>query len=382
MVHLINFEIKKILNKKRNIVTVGLFFIIVILFILLYSSNEKMFDNSMVLNMDKNIESVEEALVRIEDEILKLPDNKNLQEIAMDYKEEIDILKEMKIYYNNNEWNKYLEVRIKSNEILLENIRSNKVITGREIDDIKMEIEVDKLLLDKGIKPIYTDVSMEGFNFIKIFLNGALILMIMVLVIFISSDVMSSEFQSNTYKLLFTQPISKRKILLSKIIAAVVVTNVIVFFIIGTLFFILGITKGFGAINYPIIFYHAGNIEYIEVGKYIMVGLTLLSVLITLTSVLSIFISSLNKRTNTSMILTVIILISLYFISDIGLIKNIAHMNPFTYLQIGEVLQGNLANILDNTNITIQNGLLSSSILFFVLLITNIYLFDKSNIAL
>ena len=106
--------------------------------------------------------------------------------------------------------------RFNETEVSLKGIESENTISSKSIKEIEESIQINTYLIENNIEPIFDQVSMQGFNFIRVFLNNPISIILIILIIILSADIMSSEFDSNTYKLLFIQPISRKKILLSK----------------------------------------------------------------------------------------------------------------------------------------------------------------------
>lgn len=380
MSSLIGFEIKKFCNRRKNLLVLILFIILSIIFITLNSSLESQLEKSEGTSIDLEIQSVEDALIKTKSEIERLPDNEKLKIINNNYEEELNLLKDLKNAYASKDFNKYLESKIQLDKNLLTNIENGNVISPQTPKEISQNIELNTLLLEEGIKPIYTSVSMEGFNFIQLFLNSPISILIVIFIIILSADIVSSEFDSNTYKLLFTQPISKINILLSKLVATLIMVSITLFGIITICFLALGFTRGFGAINYPIQFYNNGATEYITIGKFILFELLLFIMLITFICILSVAISSFSKSTSNSIAVSIIVTVSGYMLSSKGFFVKFAHLNPFVYFDISDVLKGSIATSYGNGNVNFKYGAMTLGLSIIILLLINILLFKRNNV--
>lgn len=380
MSNLIGFEIKKFCNRRKNLMVIMIFLILSVIFITFNFTLEKQFEISGEKSIDLQIESLEDSLSDVKSEIIRLPENEKLKKINSNYEKQLNILKDIKIAYASNDFNKYLEGKIQLDKNLLKNIEDGDVISPENPDEIKNDIDINTLLLEKGIAPIYSSVSIEGFNFIKLFLNNPISIILVILIIVLSADAVSSEFDFDTYKLLFTQPISKIKILSSKILATLIMINVIIFGIITICFFMLGFTRGFGSINYPTYFYNNNVIEYISIGKFILFEIVLCLLLTTFICVLSVTISSFSKSSSDSIAISIIIVVFAYMVSKKGFLGDISHLNPFIYIDLSSVLQGDLAKLYDNSNISFKYGILTIILSTVILLLINIFLFQKNNL--
>ncbi len=98
--------------------------------------------------------------------------------------------------------------------------------------EVSNRIYKNSILLEKEIKPINENFSMESFNFIKLVLNNPIILVIVISILIFISDIISSESEYKTFNLLLTQPISKTKILIAKIISSILISILIIFSIL------------------------------------------------------------------------------------------------------------------------------------------------------
>lgn len=380
MSSLIEFEIKKFFNRRKNLLVLAIFIVLSVIFITLNYRLNKQLEKSEITSIDLQIDSIEDALNNIENEIIRLPDNEKLKKIKSSYEQELNLLTDIRKAYINNDFNKYLESKIQLDKNLLINIKSGDIISPYDPKEIEQRIEVNTILYEEGIKPIYTSVSMEGFNFIKLFLNNPISIIIVILIIVLSGDVVSSEFDSNTYKLLFTQPISKKRILLSKILTTLIMVNIILFGIIAICFCVLGFINGFGSINYPVQFYNNGIVEYISIGKFILFEFILFIILTIFICILAVAISSFSKSTSNSISISIIITVSAYMMSNRGVFSESAHLNPFIYFDISNILQGGIANLYGNENVNFKYGVLTLGLSIILLVIVNIFLFEKNNI--
>lgn len=381
MSSLIGFEIKKFCNRRKNLWVLLIFIILSIVFITLNSKLEKDLKKSEITSVDLEMESIKNSLTHVESEIIRLPDNEKLKQMKTSSEEDLKLLKGMKIAYSSNDMSKYLEYKIQKDSKLVDDIESGFVIAELNTEEMKRNIEINTVLLNEGIDPIFTQVSMEGFNFLRLFINSPISIIIVILIIVLSADVVSSEYDSNTYKLLFTQPISKRKILLSKIISSLIMVGVIVFGIIAVVFCVLGIKNGFGSINYPTLFYDNGVIGIVPLGKFLGYGLILFIILTTFICILAVTISSFCKSNSNSLSTSIIIAVALYMISSKGLFSALAHFNPFAYFDISNVLQGSIATTFDNINVNFKYGVLTLGLSTIALLIVTILLFERRNMA-
>lgn len=377
MLNLTLFEMKKFLHKKKNLIIIAFFIIIMAVWVGLNASIENQLKSSEIPSIEDRMESIKNALKGIDNEIEKLPNNMDLVNIKKDYNEEIQVLTKEKIAYTNNDFSTYLNCKLKLDKKLLSQIQSGKVISGKNIEELRNDIEINSILLQKHIEPIYENTSMKAYNFMKLALGSHLPLIIVILIIMLSADIISKEFECNTYKLLFTQPINKNSILFSKIISLILMINIIIFSILGIFFLILGVKNGFGSPNYPTKFLLNGTIQYIDVAQYIGTELLLLLMISIFTCIFSTFVSMLCKNTGTSISISIIITVGLYTLVNKGLFNSIAHLIPVTYIDISEILLGSRALAFKNSSITTYNSFIILFIATILVVVLSAIKFDK-----
>ncbi|MGL5152479.1 MAG: ABC transporter permease subunit [Clostridium sp.] len=376
MSSLIRFEIKKFFHRKKNILAIALFLMLSIVYVLLNINLEGKVNESQKNLINSDIESIEVAIKGVDLEQVNQSDNEKLREIRNGYEKDLNLLKEKREGFNLEDTKKYLISSIEYDKKLVKEVESGEIIYGGDLEELKNNIKINEILLDKNIKPINGSSAMEGFNFIRLFLNNPISILIAILIILLSGDIVSSEYDNNTYKLLFTQPVSKNKIVVSKIISTLLLVLTIVFGIIGVIFITLGVTRGFGTINYPVEFY-GESLEFISIGDLIVYELLLLIMIIVFLTLIAILISTLTKNTTSSISLSIILVVATYMMSSKGLIKAVSHLNPFIYLDISDVIQGRLAINLGNTNINLETGMILFMVINITLLILIPIVFSK-----
>lgn len=375
MICLIKFEIKKMLSSKKNLISLMILAIFCAGFSLMSNSIDQQFIKSNLTNIESNIESLNTASSDIKEELNNLKDNVQLKKIYASYTEELALLNDLKESYIQNDYQKFLKIQIALDENLLKQIENKEAISSADPTLLNSEILKNKLLLERNLKPINDDVSIQGFNFIKVILNATIVLIFMMFSLIISSSLISSEYEDNTYKLFFTQPVSKMKILFSKIIAAILFVNISIFLVLLLIFLASSAINGFGASNYPTLFYSASQNAYIDILKYDMFALLLLFIILSANCILGICLSTATKNTSASISIALIIASAFYGLSTKGFLTKIAAFNPFTYIDISGTLNGNLSSI--NPNINFTNGILVNSIFLVIYLSISILLFKK-----
>lgn len=145
--------------------------------------------------------------------------------VAQDYKKQ----------FGTDDWR--IETQHKINDF------TNRLSSPRVPEDWKkfLRVEVKRLeyALDKNIDPM----SPNGVTFTREFIRNSLILFLPLLISVIGADIVSSEQSTGTIKLLLTRPVSRWKILTSKLIALIMfvslillMTGLLSYLISGTVF--------------------------------------------------------------------------------------------------------------------------------------------------
>lgn len=376
---LISFEFKKFFSKKRNSIVIVSFIALILIFVGFNNRADKLRFENEIYSIDYEIESIESSLIKINSEIERLPDNQALKDIKTSSEKEIQLKKELKAAMTDEKWSEVLQLKIDLDKNFIEDIRKGNTITSVPIQELENNIELNSILLEKNIKPIYTDISMEGFNFLKVLLNNPIMMIVMLVIVVMTGDVVSSEVENKTFKLLLTQPINKNKIFLSKVVSSVLLQLSILGSILFSVFVLLGITKGFGAIDYPIAIIESNTIRYIAMGDYLIKLIIIFVLFIIFITIASILISSLSKNTATSVSISIILFISSYMVINQGFLNKVAHLLPFTYVDLTNAIQGFTATRLKNYNITFTNGCIVLVLFSLFLLILNMWIFKRKD---
>lgn len=130
---------------------------------------------------------------------------------------------------------------------------TNRLSSPRVSEEWKrvMKVEINRLqyALDKNINPR----SPNGVTFARDFMKNALILFIPLMVSVIGADIVSSEQSTGTIKLLLTRPVSRWRILLSKLITLILFVSLIIL-VVGLLSYLIsGAVFGYQGWGEPVL---------------------------------------------------------------------------------------------------------------------------------
>ncbi|WP_442603922.1 ABC transporter permease [Paenibacillus sp. KN14-4R] len=112
----------------------------------------------------------------------------------------------------------------------------------------KVQIKQYEYYLEKDVDPS----SPNAVTFTREFAKNAISLFIPLIIMIIAADIVSSEHGSGTIKLLLTRPVSRWKILMSKLITLVLFVSLIVLSLGILSYTISGVVFGFGGWDAPI----------------------------------------------------------------------------------------------------------------------------------
>ncbi|MBS4534508.1 ABC transporter permease subunit [Clostridium sp. D2Q-14] len=397
MITLISFEFKKFFSKKKNIIIILLLFLFTLLFILLNNNINSDKKESELFSLEEHIESFESSLEELENDYENFKDEKptvanNIKKIIDDHEMQIDILKRKKQGLISGDWKESLKSDIEFDKYTLEGKKDGTIVGGEDSNIIEERLEVNKILLEKNIKPIDTETSVTAWNFMKLLVKNLVPLIIIVLILLFSSDAVSSEMDEGTFKISLLQPITRNKIILSKIISYSLICILILTVLFSAFFLGLGIIEGFGSSEYPTKYYNGsftnyfGNnaedgVEYIQIKKFILYIIPFLILLILAIVAISVFISTVVSNSLAAISISVIGYISFFIInSQLGMVSKIAHLVPTTYSNIPLLLNGEAIVIYSNNNITYINGIIVLLAIILIFNTSSIFMFRKKDI--
>lgn len=124
------------------------------------------------------------------------------------------------------DWKSLATQRLKD----LDRRRNSQFIPEDGIASIEREIEQLNYFIDNDINPITPTAAKFSVGFIE----QGIVLFIPLLIVILAADLVSSEFSNKTIKVLLTRSVSRWKVLLSKYIALIMMTTIVIF-IIGVL---------------------------------------------------------------------------------------------------------------------------------------------------
>jgi ABC-2 type transport system permease protein len=198
--------------------------------------------------------------------------------------------------------------------------------------EISYTLALNEKLLESDIPPEHETYSRAFPNFIKQVVDLFANLGVIIIIILLIGEILSSEFENRSIHLLFTQPLKRSHIITSKFWSAVilyVITTVFLFFVT----FIIGYVFGYqGTFNYPIVMEVNHTIELISIADYLQLTIIVVTSSIVLMISLCLLISLLFKHTLPTLFALLGLLLLGYIAGTYISWNKVAWFNPFQYV--------------------------------------------------
>ena len=263
-----------------------------------------------------------------------------------------------------------------SDKMLLENY--NKIQTNESYKEIEERISLEKYAIENNIK--YNILLNSQNNNAKLPMDAKILLMkvfnnfdiiITFIIVYLSSTILSEEFNNGTIKNLLTKPNNRTKILLSKILVSIFVMILTIIIIVIYQYLLGGLLFGFDSYELEVIRYNniTQLIEKVNSIKYMMI----IVVSKTPMYILLLMISLLFGVITNNIALNILISLSLYITSTINsLINNITQ-----YLL---VYNWDISKYLYNSNKLINQSIIIDCISVLLILFLLIISFKRKDI--
>ena len=273
----------------------------------------------------------------------------------------VDMQKQYKRLYEND-------------KMLLENF--DKLETKDSYENIVERIKLEEYAIQNNIK-YNIIINSENNNvtlpkdarylLIKMF-NNFDILMIFI-VIYLSSTIISEEYNSGTIKNLLVKPHKRTKILLSKIITAIFLTIMISILMVVFQYLLGGIIFGFDSYELESIKYNSltNNIETMGLMQNTIITLLKKEPMYLLLSLVSMLFGIITNN----IALNILISLGLYFISTMEFLIN--NITKYLFIFNWDLTTNNIINIAQSISICV--------ISFLVIFILLIIIFKKKDIS-
>lgn len=224
---------------------------------------------------------------------------------------------------------------------------------GLSINQVERDIEYIDNLLQSKTSIIINPYTLNGANFLKNFFTGSNLIIILIFILLFTIDSYALELREDSYKTLYTSPIKRKSILLSKILASYTLVCFILLMVLAIAFVVVSLIFGWGKLLYPLSINEGVtnlnpiitnmNQGFIQLYKLIIVDFVNFMVLVLFVIVFS---TSLSVRTNSEMlsfgVLLTIIMLS-YIMHSIDAFMNANRLfNPIYYIFYEDLMSSQL----------------------------------------
>lgn len=376
MISLIAIELKMFFRQRKNWLVLICLVLLSTFFIHSHIKLNQMNEEYRGILLSNNISHLQDAILRMTNESNEIYTN----EIER-LNQEITYMQKMQNALLMEDWNEYLRNEIASERSELEGILSGSLVSSTTVEELEESIAIKEVLIDKNIKPIFTEYAMSSWNFIPLFLTGNTMFLIVFVIIYFASSIVASDFEKGTYKLVYNLPLSKLKIYLSKLITALAINYAWVFTFLLGCFGILAIIVGTGDGDYPYKLHANGTDFYVSAIQFVGMASGVLLLLITFIVCLTIGLSIFLRHSHLTFIITVAIVFGLNRLVNPEAVSDYTHLNPMIYLDITNTLKGDLILLFKNAQINLNTVVPLLVILSLLIIVISSYSFKKMKLS-
>lgn len=376
MISLIIIELKMFFRQRKNWLVLICLVLLSMFFIHSNIKLNQMNEEYRGILLSNNISHLQDAILRMTNESNEIYTN----EIER-LNQEITYMQKMQNALLMEDWNEYLRNEIASERSELEGILSGSLVSSTTVEELEESIAIKEILIDKNIKPIFTEYAMSSWNFIPLFLTGNTMFLIVFVIIYFASSIVASDFEKGTYKLVYNLPLSKLKIYLSKLITALAINYAWIFTFLLGCFGILAIIVGIGDGDYPYKLHAHGTDFYVSAIQFVGMASGVLLLLITFIVCLTIGLSIFLRHSHLTFIITVAIVFGLNRLVNPEVVSDYTHLNPMIYLDITNTLKGDLILLFKNAQINLNTVVPLLVILSLLIIVISSYSFKKMKLS-
>ncbi|SHK31429.1 ABC-2 family transporter protein [Hathewaya proteolytica DSM 3090] len=356
MTSLMLYEFKKVFKDIKNIICFMLFVMFIVIFVVINERANIEKINGWGDELQLKYNGINSNIRQINDDIEVfgggIPTAKQQKEIEFLSEREI-LMRELIKQYKDKDLQGYLaaEKAIELHEI--KGARQGLSFMDQKTTEwYEHNIKKIDFFAAKNIRPIFEDNCMEGYNFLRLCSSNIIILVLIMVILNLVVECFSSEAEKGTYKLLYTQPVSKTKIFFSKLFVRLIVSTVAMGAVIMGTFVILGLKNGFGNLEYPTEMYVNGEVIFVTLKEFFHNSIPLLFIGLLFMFCFCIFISCTFNSTSTA----VSIAIPVACLCMCALISPIKPFLPFSYLTVND--------FLSSSQYGVMNGNVGGAIIF------------------
>lgn len=395
-------ELYKLLKRKKTLVVIIAFILLTTFlcygirqnaaFMEEYSTPEFQIDNleSHISYLEMEINNIPEDIKGDEEETENYQENLRIEIDRME-----DEIERLKLQLNRDiDWEKALAEDIKAQEEYIE--ENINTMDSYSLGQMRVELDELKYLQEHNIEP-HKDYEFNAFTYMEDLIDqlGQVFLVIGISVF--AADMVSGEWTPPTMKLLLAQPVSRRKVLLSKFIATVVAAVGLILLIEAISFIIVGIFFDFGDMNYPMVINQVfeydlstfledgshplilvdGSWDIVPIWKYTLMSLGYQALFIIATSSFVFMVSTIAKSSMVSMGTSVVSLIVATIVFQFSTFQTVSKYIFTTYSSIGSMISGRIAMYYNNPSFNTGSGIIAMIGCTIVCYIVSHFVFTK-----
>ena len=214
---------------------------------------------------------------------------------------------------------------------------------GLSLDKVDRQLNYINYLLENEIPGVINPYTLNGVNFIRNFFTGSNIIVVLIFILLFLIDSYVIELRDDCYKTIYTSPLKRTKLLLSKIISSYILTLLIVFIGILLGFLLVSLIFGLGQLSSPVQVNEGVNglnlivknisQEYLPLSTVTVINFISFIVFLLFIVVLSISLSVYTSNDILSLGVMISLMIVTYCIHSIDSFININRLfNPFSYI--------------------------------------------------
>lgn len=389
--NLFKVEIYKIIKSKKYLLFI--FASLVLIVMQMFS----IYNNAQNERPEIKIKNNEKLLI---DYRVKIREEGLPQDLKKDYETKIKKLEEENKELNeelvspNYNWKEKLK---KKNEVLKKDKQNAEVaLNYNEVENVNSQIKVNEYLINNNIIP-QKPYKISAFVNMKNIIGFINIIFLPLLVLIICYDQISGEIHYSTVKMLLTKPITRGKILISKILSSFIICcGTLILFEVLT-FIILGIFFNVGNPLYPMNVGTKYGIDVLDkispvinssfiipIYRYLLDLLIIQVIFIFAEVAFGVFISTMYSNNVLSLMTSAISIFVLNIITFILPQSSLSKIYPYlfsTYADGIGIIEGNLNLSLGTTNLNPNLAVLILLIWSIIFIVISYLYFNRKDIV-
>ncbi|MFD2628024.1 ABC transporter permease [Oceanobacillus kapialis] len=336
---LLKFEWKKMLRQKKFLIL----FLIVLACVLGMFYRNVVFQENIAKGLSESMIPHLSEVLQLQQQFEEVQENenssKNFQvgyENAQNMKQAFE---ELQMAVQNENWAQYPKFELNFLQTIKTHLELGGTYNSISADDLAKRMEKDSILIELQLPYEDEKYSLAVPNFMKVTATTLFSVFGIVLLVLMVGNVMTGEYESNSIKMLYTQPLKKSKAILSKyMIMVLAITISIVSFLVSGFIFPHLFGGNSGSFSYPQLVNGIEGYTYITTREYLIKYLILFFVVASFALSLVMLLSIVLKNRFSTMVLSLTVLsMGIFLTSQLELLQTI--FNPFYFFLFQEVME-------------------------------------------